>query len=57
MTPHATYEQCPRQLLPHRIAYGPDVAQRAVRLPGDLFPAQQLTSKGVQHSVCQVPSP
>lgn len=49
--PHGTYKQCTWQVLPHRIADGPQVAQRAVRLPGDLFPAQQLTSNGVQRNV------
>ena len=53
----ATCKQCTRQGLPHRIAHGPEVAQRAVRLPSDLFPAQQCTSRGVQHSVWQVLSP
>ena len=56
-TLHATYEKCTRQVLPHRIAYGPQVAQRAVRLPSDLFPAQHSCQKGVQHSVRQLLSP
>ena len=52
--PCATLKHCTRQGLPHRIAHGPEVAQRAVRLPGDLLPAQWLGETGMQHNVRQL---